>query len=113
MAAGQLSSLGPYEFSDQTGDESLRLVLSPCSTQQLLVATRAIVDIGTKGTAPAAVQLGPCGAPTARGLEVKTRDIKKVALDGGTAFALDPVSKQELSAGQIAAREVNIVFHHR
>ena len=34
-------------------------------------------------------------------------------MDGGTAFALDPVSRQELSAGQVTAREVKIVFHHR
>lgn len=43
---------------------------------------------------------------------MKTRDIQKVAVDNGTAFALDPVSAGELSAGQVAARAVNIVFHH-
>jgi hypothetical protein len=112
MAAGQLASLGPYEFSNMTGDESLRIVLSPCSTQQLLVATRDIVNVSATAGAASAVQLGNCGT-TSRGLDVKTRDIRKVAVDGGTAFALDPVSRQELSSGQITAREVNIVFHHR
>src|SRR6185437_9375331 len=38
MAAGQLAVLGTYQFSRTTGDESLRLVISPCSSPQLLVA---------------------------------------------------------------------------
>ena len=117
MAAGQLASLGPYEFTAMAGDESLRIVLSPCSTQQLLVATRDIVNVAAAPAASSATgfasPLGTCGAPTTRGLEVRTRDIRKVAVDGGTAFALDPVSATELSGGQIAAREITIVFHHR
>jgi hypothetical protein len=113
MAAGQLASLGPYQFSNLTGDESLRLVLAPCSSPQLLVATRDIVNVSANASSTTPVQLGNCGAPTTRGLEVKTRDITKVAVDGGTSFALDPVSHQELSSGQVTAREVNIVFHHR
>jgi hypothetical protein len=117
MAAGQLASLGPYEFTAMTGDESLRIVLSPCSTQQLLVATRDIVNVAAAPTGSAATgyasPLGTCGGLNTRGLEVRTRDIKKVAVDGGTAFALDPVSATELSGGQIAAREITIVFHHR
>ena len=112
MAAGQMASLGPYEFSAMTGDESLRISLSPCSTQQLLVATRDIVNVASPTTATSGVQLGTCGTGT-RGLDVKTRDITKVAVDGGTAFALDPVSVRELSGGQIATRDVQIVFHHR
>jgi hypothetical protein len=112
MAAGQMATLGPYEFSAMTGDESLRISLSPCSTQQLLVATRDIVNVVSPTTATTGVQLGTCGMNT-RGLDVKTRDITKVAVDGGTAFALDPVSASELSGGQIATRDVQIVFHHR
>ena len=112
MAAGQMASLGPYEFSAMTGDESLRISLSPCSTQQLLVATRDIVNVASSTTATTGVQLGTCGMNT-RGLDVRTRDITKVAVDGGTAFALDPVSASELSGGQIATRDVQIVFHHR
>ena len=113
MAAGQLASLGPYEFSAQKGDESLRLVLAPCTSPQLLVATRDIVNVGPNAGASAApaVNLGACDGPNSR--DVTSRDITKVAVDDGTAFALDPVSQKELSAGQVIPREVNIVFHHR
>ncbi|MGB8693106.1 MAG: hypothetical protein WCD08_06320 [Steroidobacteraceae bacterium] len=122
MAAGQMTTLGPYQFTNLTGDESLRLVLSPCSSPQLLAATRDIVraDAGYAMTAQASPmassggQLSSCSATTTRGLgAVHTRDIQKVAVDGMTAYALDPVSQQELSSGQVTAREANIVFHHR
>jgi hypothetical protein len=117
MAAGQLITLGPYQFTNLSGDESLRLVLAPCSTRQLLASTRDIVRAdAAEQAAPrtgSAVQLASCGAPTTRGLDVHTRDIQKVAVDGTTSFALDAVSQQELAAGQVMAREVNIVFHHR
>ncbi len=110
MAGGQLATLGPYQFASTTGDESLRIVLYPCSTPELLTATRDIVNVS--GTAPATggVQLGSCSTTTR---DIRTRDITKVALDGGTSFALDPVSQQELNAGRLDARELTIVFHHR
>ena len=122
MAAGQMTTLGPYQFTNLTGDESLRLVLSPCSSPQLLAATRDIVRAdSTYAMAPqmspmanSGGQLSNCSATTTRGLGVvHTRDIQKVAVDGMTAYALDPVSQQELSSGQVTAREANIVFHHR
>jgi hypothetical protein len=116
MAAGQMVGLGPYQFTNQSGDETLRLVLSPCSSPQLLAATRDIVRMDAPlPTSPtsAAVKLGSCGAPTPRGLDVHTRDIEKVAVDGTTSFALDPISNQELSSGQVTPREATIVFHHR
>ena len=117
MAAGQLSGLGPYEFTATTGDESLRLVLSPCSTPQLLVATRDIVKADAPPPSSAqtggGVQLSNCGVVATRGLDVRTRDIQKVAQDGTTSFALDAVSQQELASGDVGAREVRIVFHHR
>jgi hypothetical protein len=121
MAAGQMTRLGPYEFTRLTGDEALRLVLSPCSNPQLLAATRDIVlaDAGPLATPQMApqtgggVQLADCDAPTTRGLEVRTRDIQKVVVDGMTSFALDPVSQQEHASGEVAPREVTIVFHHR
>lgn len=122
MAAGQMTTLGPYQFTNLTGDESLRLVLSPCSSPQLLAATRDIVraDAGYAMTAQASPmassggQLSNCSATSTRGLgAVHTRDIQKVAVDGTTSYALDPVSRQELSSGQVTAREANIVFHHR
>jgi hypothetical protein len=113
MAAGQLTALGPYQFTNLTGDESLRLVLSPCSSPQLLAATRDIVRADAMPQSSSAVQLGSCGAPTARGLDVHTRDIEKVAVDGTTSYALDPVSQQERASGQLTPREATIVFHHR
>jgi hypothetical protein len=114
MAAGELATLGPYEFRNKTGDESLRLVLSPCSSPQLLVATRDIVNVGpTASTAGSpAVQLGECKAVTSSDTAVTVRDIAKIAVDDGTAFALDPVSKKELSSGQVTPRQISIVFHH-
>jgi hypothetical protein len=114
MAAGQLAVLGPYQFSSTTGDESLRLVVSPCSSPELLVATRDIVNVSATATAPSssgAIQLGTCTEPGTR--DVKSRDITKVAVEDGTAFALDPVSQQELTAGHVTPREINIAFHHR
>jgi hypothetical protein len=124
MAAGQLSTLGPYEFAANKGDESLRLVLSPCATPQLLTASRDIINVSNTVQQPSmqsgyGAQLGSCSALTTRGVEkggkggVRTRDIRNVALDGGTSFALDPLSRQELTSGNVAPREVTIVFHHR
>ena len=116
MAAGAMTGLGPYQFTNDGGDETLLLVLSPCSTPQLITTTRDIVKLDT--TAPPSpqsnpIQLGNCGAPTARGLDVHTRDIEKVAVEGSTSFALDPVSPKELKSGQVTPREIPIVFHHR
>ena len=115
MAAGAMVGLGPYQFTNESGDESLLLVLSPCSTPQLLTATRDIVKVDATGQAAQtnAVQLGTCGAPTARGVDVQTRNIEKVALEGTTSFALDPVSLKELKSGRVTPREIPIVFHHR
>ncbi len=120
MAAGQLTELGPYQFTNLKGDESLRLVLSPCSNPALLATTRDIVLVNAPPPAGAAAQMGNgvqlsgCGSPTTRGLKrVRTRDIQKVAVDGSTSYALDPVSQQEQTSGQVGAREVTIVFHHR
>ena len=121
MAAGQMTTLGPYIFTNLTGDESLRLVLSPCSSPQLLAATRDIVRADSvyqaapqpSPTAAGGGQLSMCSAMATRGLGVRTRDIEKVAVEGTTSFALDPVSPRELSSGQVTAREVTIVFHHR
>ena len=113
MAAGQMTGLGPYQFTNLAGDESLRLVLSPCSNSQLLAATRDIVRVDAAPQMSSGVQLSNCDAPTTRGLEVRTRDIQKVAVDGMTSFALDPVSQQERASGQVTPREATIVFHHR
>jgi hypothetical protein len=122
MAAGQLTTLGPYEFTATKGDEALRFVLSPCSTEQLLAATRDIVNVGPNaasnygGAAPTSggLSLQGCSALTTRSVDqVKTRDIQKVGVDGTTSFALDPVSQAELASGQLAPREFTVYFHHR
>jgi hypothetical protein len=115
VAAGQLTTLGPYQFAANKGDESLRFVISPCTTQQLLVATRDIVNVyASAPPTSGALPLSACGAPTTRSANaVKTRDIQKVAVDGTTSFALDPVSQAELASGQLAPREFTVWFHHR
>ena len=117
MAAGQLAGLGPYEFANQAGDESLRLVLSPCSTPQLLVATRDIVKVDTPPPTNAdtggGVHLMNCSAVATRDVDVHARGINDVAADGLTSFALDAVSTRELASGDVEPRQVTIVFHHR
>lgn len=112
-AAGQLITLGPYEFTATTGDESLHLVLSPCSSATLLASTRDIVNVSGSLPAAGGIPLQSCGAPLTRGIAgFETRDIQKVAVDGTTSFALDPIAQAELSSGQVAPREVTIAFHH-
>lgn len=113
MAAGQLASLGPYQFTANKGDEALRLVLAPCSTPQLITATRDIVNVSGNAPASGGVSLGNCGVVGRSVDKVKTRDITKVAVDGTTSFALDPVSQSEFASGNVASREITIVFHHR
>lgn len=123
VAAGQLAQLGPYEFSGMTGDEALRLVLAPCSTPQLVVATRDIVKVGAGASLPAAAAAQPsfaaCGSTFGVGVRgigsgaIRTRDIRKVAVEGTTGFALDPVSAEERASGNLAPREITIVFRHR
>jgi hypothetical protein len=112
LAAGQLAELGPYEFAALTGDEQLRLVLSPCSTPELLAATRDIVNVSAAAIAAPSFSLAGCSPQTRSVRELRTRDIRKVAVEGTTAFALDPVSATEFSSGQVTPREVTIRFRH-
>jgi hypothetical protein len=118
--AGQLTTLGPYEFAGTKGYEALRFVLSPCTSQQLLAATRDIVNFGASSTGGYAVpasgglNLSGCSALSTRSVDrVRTRDIQKVGVDGTTSFALDPVSQAELATGQLTPREFTVYFHHR
>lgn len=119
MAAGQLTSLGPYQFTDTKGDEWLRFVLWPCSTPQLQTKTRDIVNVAESAYAPAetagsGLALLGCEAVRTRSLTgIRTRDIRNVAQEGSTSFALDPVSTQELATGQLQPREVTVMFRHR
>jgi hypothetical protein len=115
MAAGQMAKLGPYQFAASKGQESLRLVLMPCSSAELMATTRDIVNVSgnMSGTSTAGgFSLASCTA-TRSVKNIKTRDITKVAMDGMTGFALDPVSSQEYSSGQLDARDVTIAFHHQ
>ena len=114
VAAGQLASLGPYRFIDPQGDETLKLLLEPCSTPRLSAATRSIVKLAAAPVAEqAALRIGACGDANARGLRAKARTIRKTAMDGATAFALDPLSADEISSGRVGARELQIALQHR
>jgi len=113
-AAGQLLVLGPYEFVDKQGNETLRIVLSPCSTAALMVATRGIVRVsGAPATGDGAVRLADCDSAKTRALAGKVRDIRKTSTDGVTSFAMDRVSDQELASGAVAPRETKIRLKHR
>ena len=57
--------------------------------------------------------LSDCSSTATRGLKAKTRDIRKVSVESGTAFALDPISANELGSGNMAPRQVTITLHHR
>jgi hypothetical protein len=116
VAAGQLAALGPYRFVDSKGLETLKLVLAPCSSPALAAQTRAIVKVGAAPGAaatPPALRIAGCGDPRMRGIGAKTRTITRTTLDGSTAFALDPLSRSELTSGLIGAREVRIALQHR
>jgi hypothetical protein len=111
VAAGQLLVLGPYQFVDKQGDETLRIVLSPCSTPTLMAATRSIVKVSATNGDP--VRIADCGSPRTRALSKKVRDIRRTAMEGTTAFALDRVSDEELASGELASRETRIRLAHR
>ncbi len=114
LAAAQLARLGPYEFAAMTGEEQLRLVLSPCSTPALAGATRDIVKVPTAVPTGPGIGIAACSSPLTRSIrDVPTRDIRKVAVEGTTGFALDPLTSQEMASGQVQAREVTIRLQHR
>jgi hypothetical protein len=112
-AAGQLLVLGPYEFVDKQGNETLRIVLGPCSTPALMVATRGIVKVSGSATGQGALRFADCDSAKTRALSGKVRDIRKTATDGVTSFAMDPVSDRELASGVVVPRETKIKLRHR
>jgi hypothetical protein len=112
VAAGELTALGPYQFTDMQGEETLVLKLSPCVTPQLYAATRSIVKVQDAQPVGNTLGLGDCSSTSTRGLKTRTRDIRKVAVEGGTSFALDPIAPTELG-GAMDARQVTITLHHR
>jgi hypothetical protein len=114
VAAAQLMRLGPYRFEAMRGDESLRFTITPCSSQALYVATRDIVKVDAGAASAGGLNLGNCNNVATRSIRgPATRDIRKVAVEGDTGFAFDPVSQQELASGQIAPREFTVMFRHR
>lgn len=114
LAAGQLTRLGPYEFTATTGDEQLRLVMQPCSTPQLTSATRDIVRVRDTLPVQSGIELQSCSATATRSAPaMRTRDIRKLSEEDGTQFALDPLGADEIASGQIAPREVTLRFRHR
>jgi hypothetical protein len=113
LAAGQLAQLGPYEFAALKGDEQLKLVLTPCQTPALIAATRDIINVSSASTAAPTFALAECSPATRSVRQVQTRDIRRVAVEGTTGFALDAVSPAEFSSGQVTPREVTITFRHR
>ncbi|HPF27601.1 MAG: hypothetical protein R3F58_01510 [Steroidobacteraceae bacterium] len=117
LAAGELLTLGPYEFVDVKGADVLRLVLSPCSSPQLTDRTRSLVNVAAIPDAnrlEPQLQLVRCSdGRTRSAVPVVSRSIRKVEQDEGTSFALDPVGAAELASGQLQAREVQIVLQHR
>jgi hypothetical protein len=122
VAAGELASLGPYQFTDLQGEETLILKLSPCMTQATYAATRNIVKAQGAPGASSTSNLGSdplgfdnCSNTSTRGLKAKpkTRDIRKVMVEGGTSFALDPIAPDELGGGDMSPRQVTINLHHR
>jgi hypothetical protein len=114
VAAGQLAALGPYQFVGEKGNEILRMVVAPCSSPQMTAATHGIIKVGSPsaGTEPD-IRLGECSDSKMRGLSTKTRSIRKVTMDGLTAFALDPLTVDETGSGAIGPREVRIALRHR
>jgi hypothetical protein len=112
MGAGQLANLGPYEFVNVKGEETLRIVLRPCVGGDANSGTRGMVraqvnpELGNK--------LVGCDDPAMRQQQrTASRGIAKVQLEGGTNFALDPLSRSEIESGRLDPREVRVRFSHR
>jgi hypothetical protein len=75
-----------------------------------MAATRDIVNVANAPPAAPSFNLAGCSPATRSIREVRTRDIRKVAVEGTTGFALDAVSPAEFSSGQVTPREVTIRF---
>jgi hypothetical protein len=112
LAGGELAKLGPYQLTDPAGDEALRLVLEPCSTPELVTATRNIVKATDAGSG-SDLHISSCQTLPQPTAGIATRNIVKATMDGSTGFALDPVNNKELASGQLAPRETSIAIHHR
>ncbi|MGE0313407.1 MAG: hypothetical protein AB7P21_17500 [Lautropia sp.] len=108
LQAAELGTLGPYEFVGEKGEDLLRIVLHPCRAP---ASTRSIRRIEMRKEVERV--LGDCAdAPSSQQARVATRSIAKVAREGGTAYALDPVQKSELDSGRLQPREIVVRFRH-
>lgn len=113
VAAGQLTTLGPYQFVGAKGKETLKLVLEPCLSPSLGSETRAIAKANQASAGEPAFRLGQCADALPRSARAKARTIRKVTIEGSTAFALDPLSSDEMQSGRLDAREIRIALQHR
>ena len=104
VQAGQeirLPAAGAFQFQGQTGQEQLRLTLTPCASG---AAGRDIVIAA--GGAQAGAMLGQCGQQAPR-----TRDIV-VNVQGTTAYGVAAVGDDERGRGRYDARAVTITLRH-
>lgn len=112
LAATQLATLGPYEFVNVKGQEILRIVLRPC-LGNMANTPNAMANARLQFQPQLAGALRACDDPALSHQQVATRGIAKVAREGGTNYALDPVSRNEIESGRLAPREVQIRFMHQ
>ncbi|MBF0166883.1 MAG: hypothetical protein HQL45_04555 [Alphaproteobacteria bacterium] len=99
----QLPVSGSFQFQGQSGNEQLKLVLTPCETSTQsrdIVVAAAGPDVGGL--------LGKCGTPA-----VATREITEVGVTENTGFALSPVTDDEKKRQRLDARTVSLNFLHR
>ncbi|MEJ0006783.1 MAG: hypothetical protein WDM77_10580 [Steroidobacteraceae bacterium] len=87
--------------------------MTPCQSPELLASTRDIIKVSATVGSTSAASLSSCSVTSRSVSDTLTRDIVKVAVDDSTSYALDPVSATELSTGNLAPRQITIVFHHR
>ena len=111
LQAAELGTLGPYEFVGEKGEDLLRIVLHPCRAP---ATTRNIRRIEMRKEVDRV--LGDCadaeGGKDNQAAQVATRSIAKVAREGSTNYALDPVQKSELDSGKLQPREIIVRFRH-
>jgi hypothetical protein len=117
VAGGQLLQLGPYEFAGTIGRDVLRIELTPCRPLETRgVRRRDIVKVGQLTVVPS--NMADCSErgeslAQARSLRLKKRDIVRVQAEGGIAYAVDRIGREEGNSGVYDTRTVEIVFQHR
>lgn len=106
VAAGQQITLpmqGTFQFAGNTGDEVLKIALTPCTSgapsRDIVVNASASVNYG--GLLPACSAAQPA----------RSRDIV-VNTQGGTAFAVSALTPQEMQSQSVDTRVVTLRFRH-